>query len=684
MISEDWHSETKSCIKVPSHASDEALAAVDKLNLQNAVLYRSTRVEAICRKVGKSESILWMPGKQKYYQAFNSFQDTVNAEDWKRWQGICIIKEERALLVWTETTGHEDLEALYDHVLSVDMSLQGVLEPGHFTFGTHNPLEAEAFAVELASNHVLNDERSNKDRQDPPQIFGYAIQMGLASLSITALLLGVVLKPIVALCLESHHWSYFAWSVAGPCAAFLFSPLFQNLFEAFAHLFFVLFEPWSNSKFFSNDAGSSRVAFEAGASLPTFTVVIPVYKESLDSVIAPTLATLFCAISEYELLGGKVDVIIGDDGLQLIDDEEKIARVKLYDNYGTSWVARPKHTLGGYQRRGKLKWASNVNNTLNILRKIENHDTMSHSRTGKREKKDFYACVIQNDECESWYHSMQAPVFGDFLLLITSDFRVHPQLFARAATDMMLNPKTAVLRYRTAPMRVLNDVGAFKNWACTNFLRRDRKACLDAAAGCPPTLHGGNDIYRLSVLDSIAYYDEDNFPKIFSESHLMPKIVLGMQLQCHQHLYRFHQLANADPMYWEGVPLTVYYEIKQQELHAYAIAEIFKCSSFSLKWLSHGPFSMPLCAYLGATSVPVVQKAQIFSNLAHYCLIALSSWASLIGWIYLTFIDEWKTYPFSDIWKLLLECLGILFVCVSRICFATCVGAYDEVLENLS
>jgi hypothetical protein len=47
------------------------------------------------------------------------------------------------------------------------------------------------------------------------------------------------------------------------------------------------------------------------------TIEMPVYKESLTSVIMPTVTSLKAAISHYELNGGTANIFIFDDGLQV-------------------------------------------------------------------------------------------------------------------------------------------------------------------------------------------------------------------------------------------------------------------------------------------------------------------------------------------------------------------------------
>lgn len=106
-----------------------------------------------------------------------------------------------------------------------------------------------------------------------------------------------------------------------------------------------------NSKYFSAKC-SPRLQ---NRTLPHITVQCPVYKEGLTSVIAPTVKSIKQAISTYELQGGSANMFINDDGLQIIDEVERRARIDFYADHSIGWTARPKHGSEGFLRRGKFK-----------------------------------------------------------------------------------------------------------------------------------------------------------------------------------------------------------------------------------------------------------------------------------------------------------------------------------------
>lgn len=107
------------------------------------------------------------------------------------------------------------------------------------------------------------------------------------------------------------------------------------------------------------------------------TVQMPVYKvrlrylrriqsltslqEDLDTVIKPTIESLKQAITTFERQGGTVNVIVCDDGLQLLPEDQQLERIKYYKANNIGYVARPPDGQKGFERRGKFKKAGNLN-----------------------------------------------------------------------------------------------------------------------------------------------------------------------------------------------------------------------------------------------------------------------------------------------------------------------------------
>lgn len=113
---------------------------------------------------------------------------------------------------------------------------------------------------------------------------------------------------------------------------------------------------------------------------------MPVYKESLARVLAPSIAYLKRAMQTYARQGGTANIFINDDGLQLLEQPDRDARIAFYAEQDIGWVARPPHApvskkdmekegkggvYPGFVRAGRFKKASNMNYALRLSLGLE-------------------------------------------------------------------------------------------------------------------------------------------------------------------------------------------------------------------------------------------------------------------------------------------------------------------------
>jgi hypothetical protein len=159
-----------------------------------------------------------------------------------------------------------------------------------------------------------------------------------------------------------HNYTRLALLALTPVQIFFTLFFAQVIVGCLAQLFGPIQQMHRNSKFYS---AVCPTRLPAGQPLPHVTIQCPVYKEGLASVIAPTVKSIKQAISTYELQGGSANMFINDDGLQIIDEEERRARIEFYADHSIGWTARPKHG-DNFIRKGKFKKASNMNFGLNI------------------------------------------------------------------------------------------------------------------------------------------------------------------------------------------------------------------------------------------------------------------------------------------------------------------------------
>ncbi|TEB25063.1 hypothetical protein FA13DRAFT_1637964 [Coprinellus micaceus] len=129
----------------------------------------------------------------------------------------------------------------------------------------------------------------------------------------------------------------------------------------------------ANSKYYS--ALKPRANKVVDERLPHVTIQMPVYKESLEQVLAPSIRSLKKAMQTYARQGGTSNIFINDDGLRLLPPADRDARLAFYANHNIGWVARPRHDAapGGFKRAGRFKKASNMNYGLALSLKMEKH-----------------------------------------------------------------------------------------------------------------------------------------------------------------------------------------------------------------------------------------------------------------------------------------------------------------------
>ncbi|KAF5353817.1 hypothetical protein D9758_010571 [Tetrapyrgos nigripes] len=123
--------------------------------------------------------------------------------------------------------------------------------------------------------------------------------------------------------------------------------------------------------------------------LPHITIELPVYKESLEETITPSVISLKKAMQTYARQGGTSSIFVHDDGLQLISSLEREKRIAFYANHGIGWVARPPHGSDGgveggekFVRAGRFKKASNMNYGLALSLRMEEKIRELEAREG--------------------------------------------------------------------------------------------------------------------------------------------------------------------------------------------------------------------------------------------------------------------------------------------------------------
>ncbi|KAI0384413.1 glycosyl transferase family group 2-domain-containing protein [Hypomontagnella monticulosa] len=385
------------------------------------------------------------------------------------------------------------------------------------------------------------------------------------------------------------------------------------------------------------------------STLPHVTVQCPVYKEGLAAVIQPTVRSVKQAISTYELQGGSANLFVNDDGLQLISEEERRARIEFYADHSIGWVARPRHGENGFLRRGKFKKASNMNFALMISCKVE-------EKLAEYERGPDWS---QADEALAYEKSLKEVLeadgrawadgnirVGDYILIIDSDTRVPADCLLDAVSEMDQSPDVGIMQFSSGVMQVVHTY--FENGITffTNLIYSAIRYTVSNGDVAP--FVGHNAILRWSAIQQVSYEDEDGYEKFWSESHVSEDFDMSLRLQCNGYIIRL--AAWAGEGFKEGVSLTVYDELARWEKYAYGCNELLFHPI--RKWIWKGPFT-PLFREFLFSNIRFTSKITIISYIGTYYAIG-AAWIMtsvnyfIMGWFngYLDkyYIDSWQVW----------------------------------------
>ena len=442
----------------------------------------------------------------------------------------------------------------------------------------------------------------------------------------------------------------------------------------------------SNTKFYSG-LKSNPVSRNI---LPHLTIQCPIYKESLQETIIPTITSIQEAIRTYEMQGGTANIFVNEDGMQVISPEAAESRRQYYADQRVGWISRPKHkepprkkglwfssspTSGlnegeeYFIRPGKFKKASNMNYAMAVSVRIEEKlaGVSRHGQwTQQDEDREYQKCLAEVIHEDQGRTKAEGNVrIGEYILLVDSDTRVPGDCFLDAVSELERSPQVAVLQYNSGVTNVSN---SFFEHGITFFTRLVYTAIKYAVAnGDVAPFVGHNAVLRWSALQEIAYV-QDGVEKYWSEETVSEDFDMALRLQIRGYIVRFASYTMDG--FKEGVSLTVYDELARWEKYAYGCSElIFHPFRY---WPTKGPFT-PLFRRFMGSNIPLPSKLTIMAYVGTYYAIA-SAWLLtlanyfLVGWFngHLDhyYIDSFRIYVAIVV---VFNCLGNLALAALRV-----------------
>lgn len=421
----------------------------------------------------------------------------------------------------------------------------------------------------------------------------------------------------------------------------------QVIIGCLAQIFGPISQLTTDSKFFSARPPPRLQS----STLPHVTIQCPVYREGLNGVIMPTVKSLRQAMSTYELQGGSVNMFINDDGLQLLSEEERDARINFYAENSIGWVARPKHGEDGFLRKGKFKKASNMNYGLMISCCVEDKLMLldRNEDWGQGDEALAYETALKEvleEDGRAWADGNIR--VGDYILLVDSDTRVPTDCLLDAVSEMDQSPEVGILQFSSSVMQVVwtyfeNGISFFTNMVYSAIR-------YSVSNGDISPFVGHNAILRWSAIQQLAYQDEDGYDKFWSESHVSEDFDMSLRLQCNGYIIRM--AAWAGDGFKEGVSLTVYDELARWEKYAYGCNELL--FNPIRTWLWRGPFT-PLFRRFLFSNIRLTSKITIISYVGTYYAIGAAWILTTINYFLMGWYNGYLDKYYLNSWKIWLS-----------------------------
>ena len=287
----------------------------------------------------------------------------------------------------------------------------------------------------------------------------------------------------------------------------------------------------------------------------------------------------------YARQGGTSSIFVNEDGIQLLSEEERQARVAFYADHNIGWAARPPHNNApdGFKRAGRFKKASNMNYGLALSLKPEKHllaleeqgaqDTPEESLEDRALKLAIEETYEESGgKWRPWAENGKSIRIGEIILIVDSDTVVPEDCLRDAARELAECPDVAIIQHESDVMQVAHHY--FEN-GIAHFTRRINKCIsMGCANGEVAPFVGHNAFLRWSALQDAAFIDEaDGKKKIWSESNVSEDFDMALRLQLSGYIIRWATYYEGG--FKEGVSLTCDDELNRWQKYSYGIPSLF-------------------------------------------------------------------------------------------------------------
>ncbi|RYN80176.1 hypothetical protein AA0117_g3140 [Alternaria alternata] len=672
----------------PVAANKDLLSAVKRINPGVALTMSTDGTQAIFDVLEPFETeLMFQNGSQ--IQIFESMAEVATSSTIRKFQYAALIRQERLLLVW-----HDDLGAILSQAMEIESRILALV------WGTSkNPFSGFDSAIQSSANSTLggstvdfaidgkkddvevNAEEVEGDLEKAdgpseslarPLIFTSSIFVGLAMVLIIVLVIGLGNKAIILETMTDHFYPRILLVLTEPMwisfGLFFVVVVMGNIFEVFGPITGVK----SNSRFHSAIKPNLAQARAMGFTPSTITIQMPIYTESLEGVVKPTVASLQAAISYYESRGGTARIFINDDGMAVRSEEDNKKFLEFYENNNIGWVSRPKHNHEGFVRRGKFKKASNMNFALNTSNRVE--DVLQSLVDNRYDKGN--ASISEEEELALYHEALDQVLtadprakaggnirMGEIILIVDSDTIVPEDCLMYGAAEMFLSPEVAIVQHATGVMQVSWDY--FENGITyfTNLVYTSIRFSVGSGEVAP--FVGHNAFLRWQAVQSVGNPPEDDgYVCFWSESHVSEDFDIALRLQIKGNIVRLASYHGRG--FKEGVSLSIFDELDRWEKYAYGCNELVFNPIHT--WLWKSPFTKLFRTFI-FSNIQLSSKISICGYIFSYYAIASAVPLGALNYFLVGWLNGDLDKYYVESWKIFLV-LIVVFNGMSNVCFA--------------
>lgn len=383
-------------------------------------------------------------------------------------------------------------------------------------------------------------------------------------------------------------------------------------------------------------------------TFPNITIQLPVYKESLENTIKPTIMSAIVQAKRYMIETGiACNIIVCDDGIHLIPEEEKEKRLEFYRSKNIGVTARPHPSK--YKRNGRFKKAGNLNFSMNYCNYINTSTDLSLNLTPLN---DFFKEMI---ELGALFEGNL--FYGSYIFLIDSDTRfpdfplLESGCLKRIIKDFIFDGASVLyIQCFTGPYlstKSLAEKSVF-HFTCHIY----NGILIATAMGSMAPLVGHNACLNVKLLHEIAAVDKETHFRHYWDENRISEDFDCMMRGCEKgYIGRY---MSSSGIFLEGVSfnyMTEYFKVSK-----------FACGAAELtfnpvsKWFIKGGgfFSSDIVGFITCKEIEWYNKLSILSYILNFIAIAqshISMFYNLIFFEELFNILPYMLLPVNLMWE---------------------------------